>query len=295
MRAALAADAHAGFPSQGGGARRMRARAAFARAIWTRTGERRLPGADELDRALSQLNADDLAWLCELAPLGPLYFLPTRRFVNALARELRKLGAKRVLEVGAGEGLLSRTLRKAAPELRVIASDSGAWERPEGRMNAADRREQRGRLVPGLKLGADVESLPALEAVTSHRPDVVLAAWLPPGDLLDALIRAPARHVLEIGAPGGATPSAWSWRFAHDFLEGPLEDAARCRLDLRPSSQRHSRVTLYFGARHPEHSEEPVERGDWLAQFRPASRIAQQQKPAQRKHGQAAAARTQRA
>ncbi len=286
VRAGLAADARAGFPGRRGGARRIAARAAFARAIWTRTGERKVPTEVELDRALSALTAEDLEFVCELAPLGPLYFLPTRRFVRALVTTLRTLGARRVLEIGAGDGLLSRALRKAAPELTVIASDSGAWERPEARMNAADKREHRGRDVPGLRLEADVQRLDALPAIARHRPDVVLAAWLPPGDLLDALIRTKVRYVLELGAPGGATPSAYSWRFAHDFLDGPIETSARCRLDLRPQQTLHSRVTAYFGARHPEHAEEPVSKGDWLYQFRPRSgRAAQQQQtePAQRK------------
>lgn len=262
-------EARAGFPSRRGGTKRIAARAAFVRAVWTRDGARRLPGREELDRALTDLTVDDLAWLCEFGALGPLYFLPTRPFVSALARELRMLGVKRVLEVGAGDGFLSRCLRLAAPDLHVIATDSGAWQRPEGRMSAAERREFSGRDVPGLVLGPDVERVAALPAIEKHSPDLVLAAWLPPGPLLDRLIRAPVAYVLELGAPAGVTPSAWSWRFAHEFLEGPLEALARCRLDARPHKHLHSRATLYFGAAHPEHDEARVRAGDWLDQFRP--------------------------
>jgi len=266
---APAREARAGFVARRGGARRIAARAAFAHAVWTRDGARRLPARDELDRALSNLTLDDLSWLCEFGALGPLYFLPTRPFVSALARELRKLGVKRVLEVGAGDGFLSRCLRLAAPDLHVIATDSGAWQRPEGRMSAPERLEFAGRHVPGLALGPDVERLGALPAIEKHQPDLVLAAWLPPGPLLDRLIRAPVTYVLELGAPAGVTPSAWSWRFAHEFLEGPLEALARCRLDARPHKHLHSRATLYFGAAHPEHEESRVGAGDWLDQFRP--------------------------
>ncbi len=273
-RAALARDAHAGFAARGGGPRRQHARAALARVLWTRTGQRRLPGAAALDAALSVVAPEDLYWMCELAPLGPLYFLPTRRFVAALATELRALGASRVLEVGAGDGFLSRSLCRAAPELRVVASDSGAWQRPLARMNAADRKEHRGRTVPGLTLGVEVHRVAALPAIARYRPDVVLAVWLPPGPLLDRLIRSPVPYVLEIGAPGGVTAGPWSWRFAHDFLDGPLETWARCRLDARPAAALHSRVTLYYGARHPEHAVQRVRRDDWLWQFKPVTRRA---------------------
>lgn len=269
-RRALAAEARAGFPANRGGSRRIAARAALGRALYSTAGARRVPGGAELDRALTALHADDLAWFCEFSPLGPLYLLPTTSFVTALAKQLRALGARRVLEVAAGDGALSRALAKTAPELEVIATDSGAWTAPEARMTAKEQRAHRGERVPGLLLGADVQRLEARRAVRKFAPDVVLASWLPPGHaLLDALIRSQVAYVLEIGAGNGVTASAYCWRFAHEFLEGPLERAARCRLDLRPREALHSRITLYYGAAHPEHHREVVRKGDWLYQFRP--------------------------
>ena len=41
------------------------------------------------------------------------------------------------------------------------------------------------------------------------------------------------------------------WRHAQDFVDGPLEDLAWCRLDERSDEPRHTRITLYPGARHP--------------------------------------------
>ena len=264
-----ALDAHAGFPSRGGGRTAIAARAAFAKLVWLRSGERRLPGLAALDRALAGLAPRELEWLCELAPLGPLYLLPTRAWVSALAREVRALGAKRVLEVAAGDGFLSRALAAAAPDLDVVASDSHAWADPRARMSPAERRAHHGAHVPGIRAGANVLRLEARAAIRRVKPDVVLAAWLPPGPLLDRIIAAPARFVLEIGAAGGVTSGAWSWRWAHDFPGGPVESLARCRLDARPARDLHSRVTLYFGALHPEHAKERVRPGDWLWQFRP--------------------------
>ena len=210
----------------------------------------------------------DLEWLCELGPLGPLYLLPTREWLRELVKTLRALGAKRVLEVAAGDGFLSRSLAAAAPDLEVIASDSHAWAAPQARMTAAERRRFADVAVAGIPMGAEVLRLEATAAIRKVRPDLVLASWLPPGPLLDRLIRAEVRHVLEIGAAGGVTSGQWSWRYAHDFQEGPLEELARCRLDERPARELHSRVTLYFGAAHEEHFCERVRPGDWLWQFR---------------------------
>lgn len=263
----LTREAHAGFPSRRGGTRAIAARAGVARALIDARGRRRLPGLAELDAALGSIREGDLAWLCELSPIAPLYLLPTRPFIGALAREIRAREVTRVLEVAAGDGFLSRALKRVAPELEVQATDSGAWSDPNARMTRAERRTQRD--VPGLSLGTDVEQLDALRAIRRYRPELVLCSWLPPGHLLDDLVRARVRYVLEIGAGSGVTGSAYSWRFAHEFLEGAVARHARSRLDVRPAEQLHSRITLYFGREHAEYHEEDVRRGDWLYQFRP--------------------------
>ena len=65
------------------------------------------------------------------------------------------------------------------------------------------------------------------------------------------------------------TPSQWSWRFNHEFLEGPVEQLARCRLDRKPLGDLQSRVTLYYGKAHEEFWEDRPKPGEWLWQFRP--------------------------
>ncbi len=236
------------------------ARAALAKLLWNAAGERRVAPAAALDRALSALPPGELAWLCELSALGPLYLFPTAPFLRALAARIRGCGAKRVVEVAAGDGFLSSSLARAAPDLQIIATDSGAWEQPAARMSAAERRALSKMDVAGLALGDGVRRLEARAAIAKLKPDLVLACWLPPGPALARVIRSPVRYVLELGAGSGITGDARCWRFEHEFCDGPLETAARCRLDERPREELHSTVTLYFGAAH----EEFAERRHWL-------------------------------
>lgn len=271
-RNALAAQVRAGLPGWRGGAGRIAKRARVARLLWTASGERRAPTERAFDAAVRALPRGELERLCEFNPLGPVYALPTSRWLRALATYVRGLGVRRVLEVGAGDGFLSRALRKAAPDLEVVASDSGSWARAENRMSDAERARHAGREVAGITLGREVLKLNARAAIAHVKPELVLASWLPPGPMLDTLVRSPVRFVLDVGAAGGVTASQWSWRFAHDFCDGPLESLARCRLDERPDEALHARVTLYFGRSHPDFFEERPREGDWLWQFKPARR-----------------------
>jgi len=201
--------------------------------------------------------------MCEFTPLGPIYLLPTRPFLRALAGLIRAQGARRVLEVAAGDGHLGASLAAVAPDLEVVRTDPGAWEEPSARMSAKERRALRGIAVAGLPPGPGVERLDARAAIEKHRPDLVLASWLPPGPLLADVIRSPVRHALEIGAGSGITGDISCWRFPHEFCEGPVEDLARCRLDERPATATHTRVTLYLGALHEQFAEDRAYRPAW--------------------------------
>ena len=233
---------------------RAAARDALARVIWDDDGRRRLPRERELATALEACDPRDAWWTCEMSVHGPVYLLPTREWVRALVREVRELGARRVLEAGAGDGFLARCLRDAAPELEVIAVDDASWSEPSARMSGADRRSLKGVRPAGLTLGEGVQRADALRAVRRHLPDLVIVSWAPPGSLVERLIRSPVRHVLEIGTEGdecGRGPD--TLRFACELLDGPVERRAICRLDARPSEHRATRVTLYFGRAHPDH------------------------------------------
>ena len=206
--------------------------------LWDESGNRRVPSAEAFDRAVSRLRRGELERVCEFNPHGPIYFIPTQPFLRALARQI---GRRRVLEVAAGDGLLARELARHG--VRIVATDSGKWERPQARMNAAEKRALRGKRVAGLRLGENVQRLEAAQAIRKFKPDLVLACWLPPGPLLGRIIRA-APAVLEIGAGSGITGDIRCWRYQHEFLE-QLDALGRCRLDERPARKLHTRVTLY--------------------------------------------------
>jgi hypothetical protein len=216
----------------------------LARLLWDEAGERKVPPAATLDRALSALPRGELERMCEFNPFGPVYFIPTPPFLRALARRIRSRGARKVLEVAAGDGHLTRALSAVAPDLRVFASDPGKWERPEARMSPRERRQLRGKAITGILRRPDVARLEVRAAIEKFRPDLVLACWLPPGPLLGRILRAARCDVLEIGAGSGITGDISCWRYEHEFCE-ELDELGRCRLDERPARKLHTRVTLY--------------------------------------------------
>lgn len=232
---------------------RARARAVLVDTLWTRAGRRRLPRERALVAALQGCDPRDVWWVCEASSAGPVYLLPTHEWIKALAAWLDDVKARTVLEVAAGDGFLSQCLRKARPKLRVIATDDHSWSKASARSSARDARAFRG--VPFAGIGSnDVEKLGAVRAVERERPDVVMVSWAPPGTLVERVIRAPARLVLDISVDGDVCGNgAATWRFHKELLDGPLETRALCRLDARPALERHTRVTAYYGKAHAEH------------------------------------------
>ncbi|MBI5495456.1 MAG: hypothetical protein HY904_10570 [Deltaproteobacteria bacterium] len=237
--------------------RRREACAALMGTLWDAHGRRRLPTVRALVAALEACDRRDPWWVCEATSAGPVYLLPTREWMRHLVRLLDRLGVRRVLEVGAGDGFLAECLARAGSGLHVTATDTHAWRRPRARMNAADRRVYRGVRFSGIRPGSNVKRLGAAAAITRFRPDLVLVSWPPPGTLVERAIRARTRWVLDLSVEGDVCGNgAATWRFNKEFLGGPLEDRALCRLDARPSEGRATRVTLYFGRAHPEFFEE---------------------------------------
>lgn len=209
--------------------------------LWANS-DRLLPRYNTLRRALKQCGASGAWWTCEANRRGPVYFLPTVEWVQALADFTNELRVKRVLEVGAGDGFLARSLKSARQDLQVFASDSGAWEKLSARTTKQERLRWRNHELAGLKLGDTVHRMNAVAAVKHAAPDLTIVCWAPPGNLVERVIANTSGWVLEIRTTGLECGSLSARRFAHQVIDGPLLDFALCRLDgdrrrKRPASQ----------------------------------------------------------
>lgn len=127
--------------------------------------------------------------------------LPVREWVDALAEALRGIGAEKPLEVGSGGGALGRALRERGVPL--LLTD------PRG--------------------GEGVEALEAAAALERHRPDLVLACWLPfdAGGEGRILAHPAVRWCLAVVQTGpGYAGSQALWR-APGWEAKPLEEVNR--------------------------------------------------------------------
>lgn len=79
-----------------------------------------------------------------------------KQFNDELANIIKRWKPERVLEVGAGNGLLSRMLEMRG--LNMIATDDFSWK---------------------LKQMYQVEKLGVKSALKTHQPDVVIGCWMP--------------------------------------------------------------------------------------------------------------------
>jgi len=125
-----------------------------------------------------------------------IYQFWNKEYIECLAGEIkRRVGSNLVLEVAAGDGMLSYWLRKHG--VNVKATDSGEWY---------DRVKRR----------APVEIIDAVSAIKKYKPKMVIASWLPVGEPLDieifnvcAEMRVP--YIILIGETDGACGSLRFW------------------------------------------------------------------------------------
>lgn len=134
-------------------------------------------GAQGLARKPASLRAFRLLWplapgrrrLMPLVQAQGIWCFYTGELVAALVRLAR---GRPALEIGAGDGTLTRFLRAAGMDVR--ASDDQSWPRPGG-------------------YPPEVERLDAVAAVARHRPALVICSFPPPGnDFERKVLRAPS-------------------------------------------------------------------------------------------------------
>lgn len=154
--------------------------------------------------------------LCEHLPL---YSLWTAEAVAALAAWIQACDLRRVVEVGAGDGCLTRWLRPLLLGVTLIATDSGAW-----------------RTVHPL---APVVRAEARQAPHAFHADGVLSSWMPYGTDWTPAWRATPRvraYVLIGEGPDGCVGTASAW--LPEDRRWAVEDVPRfdgtswCRTDM---------------------------------------------------------------
>jgi len=124
-----------------------------------------------------------------------------KEYIQCLSEEIKaKVGSELVLEVAAGDAMLSYWLRQHG--INAKATDSGEWYE---RRNGVERRAR-------LKPRAEVEIIDAVSAIRKYIPKMVIASWLPLEGKVDiAIFNEKIPIIVLIGEEDGATGSAEFW------------------------------------------------------------------------------------
>jgi len=187
----------------------------------------RLPTYGEISSFFREYNVDPFLIAHEY---GVFQFWNVE-YIDCLAKEINKLvGSQLVLEVAAGDGMLSHYLRQR--RVNIIATDSAEW------YNTVKRRDK-------------VELLDAVAAIRKYRPIIVIASWLPYEAEIDiAIFDENAHYIILIGEENGATGSPKFWNTEYwkkNYRRSYLEECDRwniCRTDYE-GRYFHSSTSLY--------------------------------------------------
>jgi len=165
-------------------------------------------------------------------------------YISCLAEEIKSyVGSELVLEVAAGDGMLSYWLRKYG--VNAHATDSGEWYRPGDRRGVI------------IKPRAPVEIIDAVSAIRKYKPKMVIASWLP-GDRLDIEIFDEKPPIIcLIGEVDGATGSSMFWdtkyweKAGYKRVFSKCDEWNLCRTDYISGGEvwRHS-FTIFFLRSH---------------------------------------------
>jgi len=160
------------------------------------------PGEGPLDYLLPEARWQELcsqigereSWFMGLSQATGVYFFPSREWLPRLARYLKRLGVRRLLEAGAGRGYLTAALGPlvAAADMDFLALDRGDGE-----------------FMAGLPVSPLVQPGDVFTAIREFQPQAVLYAWPPPGQSIAPLFEVPSLcYLLLIGEEGGGAAGA---------------------------------------------------------------------------------------
>ena len=208
----------------------IQSRLFWVNVLWDATGKRVLPKTSAFDARLrASMNPRHdgtpngcLFTVCDRfgAPEAvnewpEVYFIPTVEWVEGVVQLARDLGAKTVMEVGAGDGFATRCLRATEPKIRWLATDDWSWK---DRVGSVDKNL--------------VACLDATEAITRYKPDLTFWCWPPMEAEIEKILDLPVtRYFLCVGeGPDGCTGWIDEQNCEPERLRH-LDRVARCRTD----------------------------------------------------------------
>ncbi len=165
-----------------------------------------------------------------------------KEYIEALSKEIPSLIRKDlVLEVAAGDGMLSHWLREYG--VNIKATDNMSWHNKEPNER-----------VPPLKLHSEVEKLDAISAIRKYKPRMVISSWIPYGSEIDCeILDEDPEYLILIGeGDGGCTGSSKFWEDFYWKQKGytkhdlDVDTWNLCRTDYGHSYGRsHGSTVLY--------------------------------------------------
>ena len=96
-----------------------------------------------------------------------IYQIPSAEFVHELSNKIKNTGAKRILEVGAGRGVICRYISKILNQ-EIVLTDSYGWLEHNGHIKNME--------------SADVLKRTHIDAIEEFEPDLIIASWIPYGE-----------------------------------------------------------------------------------------------------------------
>lgn len=131
----------------------------------------------------------------------------SKEFIETLANDIKKLKPKTVVEVGAGDGNLSRALRRHG--VNSIPTDNYSWNFTNKRRN--------------INYPEGVERLDFKKALKKYNPDLVIICWEELGaEYTKEILKYPSvKWVLWIGEFGGCCGHPDLSELTHDYLNNP--------------------------------------------------------------------------
>jgi hypothetical protein len=93
-----------------------------------------------------------------------VYQLPNAEFVQGLSNKIKDIGAKTILEVGAGRGIISKYVSSVLNK-KIILTDSYFWWEHDERIKDMEYD--------------GVLKRTYIDAIEEFRPDLIIASWIP--------------------------------------------------------------------------------------------------------------------